>query len=278
MPHLLLAGAGDLARHTAPLLANNGFQVTGLRRRPPPAEGSIQWRAADLTRPETLAPAMPDASHVLYAASPDGRDPDAYRRIFLDGPANLLNALNTNTLQRFVFVSSTAVYESSAHWVDDATPAAPENFNGEILVQAENALRERLGDKLVVIRPSGLYGPGRTMLLQRLERGDARVAASPVHWANRFHIADAARACAHLLQLGKPRPCYIGSDGHPLPLTVLYDALADMLGVARPQRGGAPLPMASKRLRPQALLDSGFQPEWPDALKGYRAIIDGQGA
>lgn len=276
MLHLLLAGAGDLARHTAPLLASKGFQVTGLRRQPPAApDADIQWLAADLTQPDTLSPARLNASHVLYAASPDGRDADAYRRIFLEGPANLLNALNPDTVERFLFVSSTAVYGSSANWVNDTTPAQPENFNGEILLQAENALRERLGDKLVVIRPSGLYGPGRTMLLQRLQRGDVRVAASPVHWANRFHISDAARACAHLLQLGNPNPCYIGSDGHPLPLTVLYDALADMLGVTRPQRGGAPLPMASKRLRPQALLDSGFKPEWPDALKGYRTLIAG---
>lgn len=275
MSHLLLAGAGDLARHTAPLLAKQGFQITGLRRRPPATDSAIQWRSADLTRPETLSHSAPDASHVLYAASPDGRDPDAYRRIFLDGPANLLNALSPDTLQRFVFVSSTAVYGPSAEWVDDTTAAQPESFNGEILLQAEQKLRDRLGDKLVVIRPSGLYGPGRTMLLQRLQRGDIKVAAAPTHWANRFHIADAARACAHLLQLPHAKPCYIGSDGHPLPLTVLYDALADMLGVARPQRGGAPLPMASKRLRPQALLESGFQAEWPDALKGYRAIIGG---
>src|SRR5690606_11434457 len=131
----------------------------------PPEHDSLglQWLKADLSDTATLQ--LPqDISHVLYAVSPDERSPQAYRRAFLDGPANLLAALAPTRLRRFVFVSSSAVYGDSQNWIDEDTPARPPAYNGEILLEAENRLRRRLGARMVAFRLSGLYGPGRTQL------------------------------------------------------------------------------------------------------------------
>lgn len=270
---LLLAGAGDLARRTGLLFRDTGNDVIALRRHPPPSLDAFTVIQADLTRPDTLGGLPGAISHVLYAATPDERSEAAYHRTFVQGSQNLVNALDTSQLTRFLFVSSTAVYGGSAGWVDETTPEAPEKFNGRVLLEAEQRLRERLGDKLVVLRPSGLYGPGRTQLLERLRAGQVRVRAAPVQWTNRLHIDDAAGACRHLLTLTRPDPVYLGTDNTPLPMTVLYDALADMLGVSRPLRGDVAMPVASKRLSNARLRASGFTPAWPNALKGYRSLI-----
>lgn len=280
LPHtpdetVLLIG-GDLCRQALPLLEPTG--ATRLHVRRSPAQAGEPFRIqADLNRPETLAALPPRIDRILCAVSPDGHSEAAYVRAFIEGPRTLIQTLRNNGsldhLKRLVFVSSTAVYGEETDWVDESTPERPARFNGRVLLQAEQALAAALGDRCVVIRPSGLYGPGRTWLLDRLRSGLVQVADHPVHWANRLHSADAARACVHLLYLDQPAPVYIATDDTPLPLTDLYDALADLLNVPRPSRSGAPLDMPSKRLRATRLKNSGFRLLWPNTLEGYKALI-----
>lgn len=279
---LLLAGAGDLAQRTAAIMQELGFRVWGLRRNPPAASSTIQWLAADLSQPSSLAALPRRFSHVLFAAAPDGRSPQQYQTLFGDGLNALLNHLDLDALQRWVFVSSTAVYGPSDDWVDENTPAMPQGFNGQILLSAEQALHARLPGKAVVLQPSGLYGPGRVQLLQRLRLGQATIpqpaaprgsGTPPIAWANRFHITDAARACAHLLTLGSPQSSYIGTDDHPWPIDQLYSQLASMLGAPAPATSSTPGASPGKRLSNARLRASGFELLWPDAIAGYKALI-----
>src|SRR3546814_277900 len=168
---ILLAGGGDLSRRAGRILLAQGHEVWALRRHPPGDDAAgLQWLAADLTDAATLLRLPRSISHVLYAVAPGQRSPQAYRSAFLDGCANLLAALDHEVLRRFVFVSSSAVYGASEHWVDEDTPARPQGYNGEILLEAENRLRQSLGHKAVALRLSGLYGTGTTQLLNRLRQ------------------------------------------------------------------------------------------------------------
>ncbi|MBP6020356.1 MAG: NAD-dependent epimerase/dehydratase family protein [Burkholderiaceae bacterium] len=283
---LLLAGAGDLAQRTAAIMQDQGFRVWGLRRNPPTDSSStIQWVAADLSQPDSLTALPRHFSHVLFAAAPDGRSPQQYQTLFGDGLNALLNHLDLDVLQRWVFVSSTAVYGPSDDWVDEDTPALPQGFNGKILLAAEQVLHARLPGKAVILQPSGLYGPGRVQLLERLRQGKAAIPqpAAPhdgkpsgttsIAWANRFHITDAARACAHLLTLDNPQPCYIGTDDHPWPIEQLYSQLAGLLGAPAPAISSTPGASPGKRLSNARLRASGFDLLWPDAIAGYKALI-----
>ncbi|MFA5489642.1 MAG: NAD-dependent epimerase/dehydratase family protein [Candidimonas sp.] len=271
---LLLAGAGDLALRTGRLFMQDDARVIGLRRRPPAgADDGIAWMAADLGDPSTLSGLPGDITHVLYAASPDAGSEAAYRRIFIDGLRNVCERLQAATLRRIVFVSSTAVYGSSQEIIDEDTPAQPEHFNGRVLLEAEQWLHRRHPHAAVSLRLSGLYGPGRTGLLTRLADGTASVPDGGGHWANRIHIDDAARACAHLLKLPSPEPRYIGTDGQPWRIDALYDALAQALDAPVPLRHRAPEAASGKRLSNARLRASGFEFLWPDALEGYRPLI-----
>ena len=124
----------------------------------------------------------------------------------------------------------------------------------------------------VTLRLAGLYGPGRTQLLERLRAGTVQVPRATPHWANRIHVDDAAAATAHLLALDDPQPCYLGVDDTPLPLDVLYDHLARLLDVPLPATGPPPPGVGSKRLSNARLRASGFVPRWPDARVGYAAL------
>jgi nucleoside-diphosphate-sugar epimerase len=273
---VLLAGCGDLGRRVAQELRARGDEVWALRRRPPPPSGDIHWLRADLTDPDSLRTLPSGITQLVYLPTPDRRDPAAYRATFVDGLRHLLNALDAMeraSLRRLLFVSSSAVYgEHGGEWVNEETPVAPAGFNGAALLEAEQLLAARAAD-MIVLRLAGLYGAGRMQLIERLRMGQVVVPRQVRHWANRIHVDDAARAIAHLLQLTDPQPLYLGVDSTPLPLDLLYDHLASLIGAPPPATGAAPSGIGSKRLCNQRLRDSGFELRWPDSREGYAALL-----
>ncbi|MFC5740202.1 SDR family oxidoreductase [Dyella tabacisoli] len=271
---MLLAGCGDLGQRVARQLLARGDAVWALRRHPPAADDSgIRWLQGDLTRPETLRDLRVGFTSLVYLPTPDARDEAAYRAVFIDGLRHLLSALDQATLQRVLFVSSSAVYgEHGGDWVDESTPPDPPGFNGAVLLEAERWLAEQPVAS-VALRLAGLYGPGRLQLIERLRAGRAGVPRGTPHWANRIHIDDAAAAIVHLLDIAAPLPLYLGVDDTPLPLDVLYDYLAGLLGAPAPMEGPAPAGVGSKRLSNERLRASGFVSRWPDAREGYAALL-----
>ena len=276
MNTLLLVG-GDLCVRTARLLDPNDWKCIGLRRSLMPSgpDDHMTWVQADLQDPASLSflreGAFSEISHILYAPSPDSRTADHYTRVYSQGLPNLLNSLSPGCLARLtrcVLVGSTAVWGPSDAWVDEDSPVQNTNFRAQALLKAEAALQAILPQGVgVTLRLSGLYGPGRMHLINGLRAGRVTVPDAPGHWANRIHIDDAARACAHLLALADPQSLYIGTDDQPLPLAGFYDDVARLLGAPMPARESR-VP-DGKRLSNARLRASGWTPEWPCALDWY---------
>ena len=272
---VLLAGCGDLGLRVAQRLRMRGDEVLALRRTPPiAADDGIHWLRADLTLAQTLQHLPPGLTQLVYLPAPDRRDVGAYGAVFADGLRNLLAADGMATLQRVLLVSSSAVYgEHGGAWVDEDTPTAPLAFNGSLLRGVEQWLSAQ-PVRSIVLRLAGLYGPGRVQLLERLRAGSVTVPRVAPHWANRVHVDDAAAAVAHLLCLADPLALYLGVDDTPMPLDVLYDHLARLIGAPLPSAGLAPASVGSKRLSNARLRASGFVPQWPDARDGYAALLE----
>lgn len=275
---ILLAGCGDLGLRVARLLLARGDEVHALRRQPPADDGSgIRWLRGDLIGADALRELPAGVTRLVYLPAPDARDEATYRAVFVDGLRRLLEALDRRALRRVLFVSSSAVHgEHAGAWVDEHTPPAPPGFNGAVLLQAERWLAAQPLSS-VILRLAGLYGPGRLQLIERLRAGAVRAPRVVPHWSNRIHVDDAAAAIVHLLDLADAQPLYLGVDDTPLPLDVLYDHLAALLGVPPPLEGAAPAGIGSKRLSNARLRASGFRPRWPDARDGYAALIAGGG-
>lgn len=271
---VLVAGCGDVGLRVARQLLARGDQVWALRRRPPPSDDSgVRWLSGDLTDANSLRGLPRGITQLVYLPTPDRRDEAAYRATFVDGLRHVMAALDRATLHRVLFVSSSAVYgDHDGGWVDEATPTAPYGFNGKALLDAERWLSTQPVSS-ITLRLAGLYGPGQLHLLDRLRAGQVRVPRQTTHWANRIHTDDAAAAIVHLLQLDRPLSLYLGADDTPLPLDVLYDALAALMGVDPPQDGPPPAGIGSKRLSNARLRASGFVPRWPDSREGYAAAV-----
>jgi len=261
--NLVVAGAGDVGMRLARLRMAAGDEVIALRRRDVPAIDGVRMQRADLATGEGFArlPRRPDA--LVFCATPDERNEAAYRRLFVDGLRRVLDGIDP---LRVFFVSSTAVYaEDAGEWVDEATPAVAETFNGRILLEAEAELA--MHPQSTALRLSGIYGPGRDYLLRRARSGEA----NRRQWSNRIHVDDAASALSHLLDLHAHAPCYLGSDDAPTLECEVMAWVRDREGL--PAGSPATGAESGRRVSNASLRRSGWVPAHPDFRSGYLPLL-----
>ena len=299
---ILMAGCGDLGTEAGLRFAAAGHRVVGWRRSPEKLPVVIEGVAADLSTPP-LPPIPADTTAVVVAVAADAATEAAYRAAYIDGLTNVLDALDhsrkhdgvalPSLVRRVVFVSSTAVFgDAGGGWVDESTTPVPGGFSGRIMREAEELLNTRLlgsGVIPVALRLGGVYGPGRTRLIDQVRTGSAVPPAEP-RYTNRIHRDDAAAAIVHLCTMAaEPAPVYLGVDDDPAELGEVQRFLADELGLPHPPSGvpgggsgsgggaGEPSRGGNKRCSNALLRSTGFEFAYPTFREGYRAILAGEG-
>jgi nucleoside-diphosphate-sugar epimerase len=273
---VLIAGAGYVGAELAALLARAGHDVLALRRTPPRGiTPRVRWLACDLGDASALdALGLEGVDALAYLVAADARDDTAYRRAYVDGLANLLARLGRgSSLQRVLFASSTSVYaQDDGSWVDELSPTAPSELTAQRVLEGETVARGA-ACPAVALRLGGIYGPGRTALLERVRRGEARLPRVP-HYTNRIHRDDAARACAHLLAPEAPARCYVGVDHDPADQAEVLRWLAARTDSPPPQGDyDATAPPTGKRANNARLRASGFTFTYPTYREGYAPLI-----
>ncbi|HYH45486.1 MAG TPA: NAD-dependent epimerase/dehydratase family protein, partial [Thermoanaerobaculia bacterium] len=256
--------------------------VWGLRRDPTGLPAQIQPLAADLADPSSLAVLPEGLEAIAYTAAAGASTEPAYQAAYVQGLANLLEALAARgeQIRRVLFTSSTAVYgQSAGEWVDETSPTEPAGFSGRILLEAERVLA-RGPFPGIAVRLGGIYGPGRTRLLRQVLASEARLPAEPAY-TNRIHRDDCAGLLAHLLALAEPQLLYLGVDHDPADLRDVYLWLAEQLGSPPPQAAepgasatGARTRAGSKRCSNARLLASGYRFLYPTFREGYGELIE----
>ena len=172
-----------------------------------------------------------------------------------------------------MLVSSTAVYgESNGGLVNEETAPGPTGFNGKALLKMEHNA-SRCAANLVVVRISGIYGPGRERLISLAAKQGYEVQKFPEYFTNRIHRDDAAAALKHLLVIDKPEALYLASDDEPAAKYEVVDWLAKMQSCVSPKGLTCENGSHGKRVSNQRLRDSGFSLFYPDYKTGYTAIL-----
>jgi nucleoside-diphosphate-sugar epimerase len=192
------------------------------------------------------------------------------REVYVGGLINVLGALPD--VRRFVYVSSTSVYgQADGGWVDEAAPTEPAEDNGRVVLEAEQLLRDRRPDA-IILRFAGIYGPGRKMRWAAVQRGEP-IATDPDGWLNLIHVEDGATAVVAAAERGRPGATYNVADDRPVIRREFYAEMAALLGA--PQPGFAPTPertnrrIGNRRMRDELAVELRF----PDFRAGLRDAI-----
>jgi dihydroflavonol-4-reductase len=181
---VLVTGAtGFTGGHLARRLAADGVAVRALVRSPhlaAPLLPGIELAAGDLTDAGSLARAVAGVDVVynvaaLYRAA--GLDDNLYRAVNATAVGTLVEAAGAAGVQRVVHCSTVGVHGDIANPpADEDAPLRPGDIYQETKLEGESVARRAASDAgvgLVIVRPTGIYGPGDRRLL-KLFRGVAR--------------------------------------------------------------------------------------------------------
>ena len=236
MEKIFIIGCGDIGRRTAALWQARANPVVALARSAASTERLRQLGitpvAGDLDLAESLH-ALPMADVVLYYFAPPPAQGETDPRMHA-----LMTALDFGAVpKKIIYISTTGVYgDGRGEWINEDTPLRPQAARSKRRVDAESALRAfgiRHAVPVIILRVSGIYGPGRLPI-------DAIKARRPVldekesGYTNRIHADDLARICVAAAEHGRADSVYNVSDGQPGTLAGYFNQLADALGEPRP--------------------------------------------
>lgn len=224
----LLVGFGALGARLAPRLVADGGEVVALRRTAGALPDGVTGVWADLAQP--LAAPLPAVDGMVITVPP-GEGVAAYRSA-LTHLAGALPAPPTRT----VFVSSTGVFDGPGHAraLTERDAPSPSTDRGRGLRDGEHTAITLFD--AVVVRPAGIYGPGREFLLRRVRAGEP---VSHRRRTNRIHETDLVRALDLLLRVPEPPRLLHAVDGTPAPLGDVVAFIAGGLGLPVPPDDGA---------------------------------------
>ena len=281
MANVLIVGCGYVGAALGAALAGENHLVWGMRRNPEKLPESIEPLSADI-HDKNLGGLLPEGlDFIFYTLSSGGGGEAGYRAAYADGPKNLIQALDKKgeRPRRIFFTSSTAVYaQTDGSRVDEESPTLPTHYAGRILLEGERILRES-GYAATIFRLSGIYGPGRTRLIDSVRAGRAEVRKGSPRFTNRIHRDDCAGALAHLMKMDAPAEIYVGVDDEPAERRKVLIWLAERLGVPHPREiGGGEAPSArattNKRCSNARLKSSGYRFRYPTYREGYAEMIE----
>jgi nucleoside-diphosphate-sugar epimerase len=279
MAKILIIGCGAIGTQLAHVLSVKGHQVTGLKRKPPETDsGKVDYFTADITSPADLEDLPTDFDVVYFIVSPDGRNEDSYREIYQSGLNNLVNKFSlADSNPHWIFVSSTCVYgQSQGEWVDEKSIAEPDSATSQLIRQAEQKLLD-LDAENIVVRFSGIYGPGRDYLL-RMARQASAIQQNPPYFTNRIHQQDCIGVLTFLLECRLAgvalEQCYLASDDDPAPLWEVMSWLAEQMNCQPPTvKSAHDHCEMNKRCNNQRLKALGYKFLYPGYKDGYIELI-----
>ncbi|MBK1719282.1 SDR family oxidoreductase [Thiocystis violacea] len=287
MNEIIIAGCGYVGTRLARQYLDLGAPVTGLVR----SQGGLERLAAA---------GIPGLRHDLNGCEPVARSLAGVGLFHLAPPSDqgtedlLTRRLVASFAQaghprRILYVSTTGVYgDCGGAWIDEDWPTRPTVARSLRRLDAEESLRRwsrETGGELVVLRVSGIYGPGR-LPLERLRRGEPLVRPEESPYSNRIHVDDLVGIGVAAMERGANGAIFNVSDGHPSTMTDYFLQLAKVAGLPPPplismaeaaehlSAGMMSYMSESRRLSNRRLLEElGVELRYPTLAEGLRQAI-----
>jgi len=174
---LVTGGAGFIGSHLVARLLKEGFEVVVLDNL---STGSLEnlelclenenfrFVKGSIIDERAMREALKDVEAVFHLAAITSvpysvEYPDVTREVNVDGTRKLLEECLSAGVERFIYVSSCAVYGEPKYLpIDEEHPARPVSPYAESKLEAERLCREfqkAYGLKTTIVRPFNVYGP-----------------------------------------------------------------------------------------------------------------------
>jgi nucleoside-diphosphate-sugar epimerase len=272
----LIVGCGYVGRELAIALLSRGLHVTGWVRS---EESGNEIRSlvdslvvGDVADPEDWKEIQESFDVIVHAASSNRGGVDVYRRVYLEGVSRIYQF---QPGARLYFLSSTSVYgQTQGEIVTEESLANPSSETSRVLRESEDVVLKNGG---TVLRISGIYGPGRAVLVERMKKGEARLEGDGSRWLNQVHRNDVVGAVRHLLFKDVRGQIFNVTDDEPVTQIDYYRWCAAQLKMELPpvgEMGQQKRAITSKRVSNSKLRSFGWGLDFPNFRDGLGYLLN----
>ncbi len=232
-----IVGCGDIGLRVARELLSRGAGVQATCHfedgRKALEEQGLEVVVANFDYQEDIPDFSVHGHRVFYLMPPQGGGTSDYRMM------NFCRRLSAdNCPEKVVYISTSGVYgDCGGRLVTEETPLNPQTSRAKRRVSAESQLREmssRLGFELVVLRVTGIYGPGRLPIAQ-LTKGHQVLRKEESPRTNRIHSLDLVRICLAAMERGENGDVFNVCDGEGSSMSEYFSAVARKFNLPAPQ-------------------------------------------
>ncbi len=268
--HLLLIGHGYLGQALSHRFRQAGWLVTTVS-----LTGGDASHACDVADAQAVAALSAKFSpdFIIHCAASGRGGAEAYQRVYVRGCCHLLEAFPGMPL---LFTSSSSVYaQTDGSVVTEMSPTLPDRDTGMLLLEAEQLVLSSGG---IVVRLSGIYGPGRSVILRKFLTGEAVMEDDGGRFLNQIHRDDAVSAIHQLVGIASSHrgEVYNLSDATPLTQRACFQHLSELFEQPLPPSAARDLNRkrgwTHKQVSSTKLQASGWQPQFPSFLDAVPAI------
>ncbi len=233
-----IIGCGDIGFRVAKELISQGHQVQATihfqEGTVVPKSAGIKTIVANFDYQEDVPDFTLHGQKVFYFMPPQGGGSSDYRML------NFCRKLSEdNCPTRIVYISTSGVYgDCGEELVTEETPVNPQTTRAKRRVSAENQLQEqaeKLGFELIILRVTGIYGPGRLPISQ-LKKGHEVLRPEDAPRTNRIHSVDLVRICLAAMDKGKDGDIFNVCDGEESSMSHYFMSVAKLYDLPQPNQ------------------------------------------
>ncbi|WP_029909583.1 SDR family oxidoreductase [Pelobacter seleniigenes] len=238
LPNYTIVGCGDIGLRVARELISAGHRVQATahfaERGAALEQEGIRPIVANFDYQDEVPELLVHGHGIFYFLPPQGGGSSDYRMV------NFCRRLSVdNCPSKLVYISTSGVYgDCGGQLVTEETPLNPLTSRAKRRVSAETQLGEaasRLGFELVILRVTGIYGPGRLPFAQ-LQKGHQVLRPEESPLTNRIHSLDLVRICLAAMERGKQGDVFNVCDGHPSSMSEYFTQVAETFGFPVPEQ------------------------------------------
>jgi nucleoside-diphosphate-sugar epimerase len=282
---ITILGCGYLGSALAKQCISKGWTVSALTRNSAKAKDLramgvdkvIEAQIEDENWHDQLDSSQDFVVNCVGAASSDAQ---GYISSYIEGQDSVMKWLQQGSVKTFVFTSSTSVYpQSGKRFVDETASCVGVSEKGGLLLAAEQKCFPPVSSisRSFILRLSGLYGPGRHLLMNKVKQGED-IDGNEDRILNLIHRDDAANAVISCLQADESNlgRIYNVSDGTHATRGQIVAWLAESLNLSTPSfKGDDEEGTPNRKVSNNRILDDlSWSPEYSNYQLGYQSIFE----
>lgn len=251
---LITGGAGFIGAVLAHQLREQGHQVVVFDKAAPDSESSLKADVRDLEALKAAAEGMDVIYNLAAEHRDDVRPLSLYEEVNVRGARNVVTAAAHAGVNTVIFTSSVAVYGDSEKPLDESAPHNWINEYGRTKSLAEVEHRQWAdadpARKLVMVRPSVVFGPGNRgnvyNLLKQIAGGRFIMIGAGQNRKSMAFVDNVAAFLAFTLTLPAGVSIYNYADNPDFDMNTLVALIRERMG--RGEGVGPRLPLWAARL------------------------------